>query len=89
VFCTLILLVLHRRSLFADLNPSERQALADLQGDSNVASDTDGLSQGATVDDIDVDLLRQRTDGDKAFFEEIRETLQPLYVRCIGIYANH
>ncbi|KAF9643533.1 hypothetical protein BDM02DRAFT_3191481 [Thelephora ganbajun] len=64
------------RKQFLRLNPGKRQALADLQGDPNVAGDTDGPLQGAIVDDMDLDLLRQCTNGDKAFFEEIRETLQ-------------
>ena len=72
--------------MLAGLNPGERQAIADLQGDpSAVAGDTYESLQGATVDDMDLDLLQQRTNGDTAFFEEIRETLQPLYVCvCVG-----
>ena len=65
--------------MFKGLNPSDRQAIADLQD--IPVGDTDS-PQDAVVDDVDLDSLRQRTDGDKAFFEELRETLQPLYVRC-------
>ena len=62
------------------LNPSDRQAIADLQD--IPVDDADFPSQDAVADDVDLDSLRQRTDGDKAFFEELHETLQPLYVPC-------
>lgn len=64
--------------MFIGLDPSERQAIADLQD--IPVGDIDSPSQGAMADDVDLDSLRQRTDGDNAFFEELRETLQPLYV---------
>jgi hypothetical protein len=34
----------------------------------------------ATPDAIDTELLRERTNGDEAFVEELQETLRPLYV---------
>jgi hypothetical protein len=62
------------------LNAGERQALADLQDMPGVASNVDLPSQDATTDDIDLESLRQCTGGDKAFFQELCETLQPLCV---------
>ena len=66
--------------MFKGLNPSDRQAIADLQD--VPVGDTDPPSQDAVADDVDLDSLQQRTGGDKAFFEELRETLQPLCMRC-------
>lgn len=64
--------------MFTGLDPSERQAIADLQD--VPVGDMDLPSEGAIADDVDLDSLQERTNGDKAFFEELRETLQPLCV---------
>ena len=70
--------------MFKGLDPSDRQAIADLQD--VPVGDTDSLSQDATADDVDLDSLRQRTNGDDAFVDELREALQPLCVhRCAPV----
>jgi hypothetical protein len=46
----------------------------------SVAGDVDLPSQDAATDDMDLDSLRKRTGGDKAFFEELCDTLKPLCV---------
>ena len=64
--------------MFTGLDPGEKQALADLQDIPDVVGDADSPSQDTVTDDIDPDSLRQRTNGDNAFFEELCESLQPL-----------
>lgn len=60
------------------LDPGERQALADLQHIPDSIGDGILSPQDTVMDDIDPESLQQHTNGDKAFFQELCESLQPL-----------
>lgn len=57
------------------LTPSEKRAIADLQG-SLPSNDAD--PDEIVPDTIDVEHLRECTNGDDAFIEELQESLRPL-----------